>query len=163
MVVAGGPWAAGRGRPGRGEPGRADGRVVVVVDHRGAPASAARLRLAGGRLIWVTETGLATWDLESGVPARHDLQAEKLAAAAAAPAERVYQYSLIDLSPERAAIEGFHVDENEYHLGLVTWAGEEKPAYRVMQRLLRGESPEGGEEDVSPHAGETPERMERSA
>lgn len=52
----------------------------------------------------------------------------RLREAAAAPVERVYWYSLIDLDPQRAAIEGFHVDENEYHLGLVRHDGSRKPA-----------------------------------
>ncbi len=86
--------------------------------------------------IWITETGLATWNLQKEQIARHELQVEMLEAAIAAPAERVYWYSAIDLAPERAAIEGFHVDENEYHLGLVTYAGQEKPAYQRLKELL---------------------------
>jgi CDP-paratose 2-epimerase len=91
---------------------------------------------AGGRPIWVTETGLATCDHESGAPCRHDRQVEVLEAAARAPAERLYWYSLIDLDPAREAIEGFHVDENEYHMGLVTFAGERKPAFHRLRDLL---------------------------
>ncbi|MFU8814908.1 MAG: hypothetical protein ACNA7W_06165 [Pseudomonadales bacterium] len=99
---------------------------------------------ARGLPVWITETGLATWDLDRGVPARHRLQAERLITAAAAPAERVYWYSLLDLHPQRDAIEGFHVDENEYHLGLTTWDGIRKPAWWQMQRLLRdGAAPSG--------------------
>ena len=52
-----------------------------------------------------------------------------LEAAAAAPAERMYWYTLFDLDPNREAIEGFHVDENEYHMGLINHYGEKKPAY----------------------------------
>jgi CDP-paratose 2-epimerase len=95
-------------------------------------------RASRGLPIWVTETGLATWDPDRGVPARHDLQARRLVWASEAPAERVYWYSLVDLHPEREAIEGFHVDENEYHLGLSTWDGSRKPAWWRMQRLVRG-------------------------
>lgn len=94
-----------------------------------------------GRPVWVTETGLATWDLARGRPARFDLQVERLREAAAAPAPRVYWYSLIDLDPAREAIEGFHVDENEYHLGLVTHDGERKPAFDAFRSLLAGDSP----------------------
>jgi CDP-paratose 2-epimerase len=93
---------------------------------------------AGGRPVWITETGLATCEVHSGSPCRHDLQVEKLLDAAEAPAERVYWYCLTDLHPARDAIEGFHVDENEYHMGLVTWTGEPKPAYHTMKRLLAG-------------------------
>ena len=101
-----------------------DEKVAYLRDH------------AGGRPIWITETGLATWDLASHRPAKHDLQASLLERAAEAPAERVYWYSLIDLDPKRAAIEGFHVDENEYHLGLTTAGGERKPAWYRMKELL---------------------------
>jgi CDP-paratose 2-epimerase len=90
-----------------------------------------------GLPIWITETGLATWDLDRGEEARHRLQEERLTLAAAAPAERVYWYSLLDLHPDRDAIEGFHVDENEYHLGLSTWKGTRKPAWRLMRQLIR--------------------------
>lgn len=89
-----------------------------------------------GRPVWITETGLATWDVQTLAAGRHDLQTQMLEKAAAAPAERVYWYSLIDLEPSRDAIEGFHVDENEYHLGLATFAGVKKPAYERFRQLL---------------------------
>ncbi|MEX2494447.1 MAG: hypothetical protein WD448_00080 [Woeseia sp.] len=89
-----------------------------------------------GKPVWVTETGLATWDLDNATPARHDLQCQRLRKAAAAPAERVYWYSLVDLDPRRSAIEGFHVDENEYHMGLTTYDGERKPAWWTLKELL---------------------------
>ncbi len=89
-----------------------------------------------GRPVWVTETGLATWDLSEARPAKHALQVKMLEDAASAPTERVYWYCLLDLHPERAAIEGFHVDENEYHLGLVTHEGDLKPAYHRFKELL---------------------------
>lgn len=94
-----------------------------------------------GRPVWVTETGLATWDLEAEVPARFEMQCSNLERAAAAPAERVYWYSLIDLDPRREAIEGFHVDENEYHMGLVTFDGVRKDAFYRMKDLLAGVVP----------------------
>jgi CDP-paratose 2-epimerase len=88
------------------------------------------------RPIWITETGLATWDLSRHRPAKHDLQVQMLEEAAAAPADRVYWYSLIDLDPQREAIEGFHVDENEYHMGLVTFEGARKDAFYRFKELL---------------------------
>lgn len=93
---------------------------------------------AEGRPVWITETGLATWDPNVGACARHETQVEMLDAAARAPAERVYWYSLLDLDPARPAIEGFHVDENEYHLGLVTHDETPKPAFEHFRRLLLG-------------------------
>jgi CDP-paratose 2-epimerase len=92
-----------------------------------------------GKPVWVTETGLATWDLALGREAKYELQADALTTAAAAPADRVYWYSLIDLDTHRQAIEGFHVDENEYHMGLMKHDGYRKTAYTTMQRLLGAE------------------------
>lgn len=97
---------------------------------------------AGGAAIWVTETGLATWDLNERCEGRLWMQAQMLRAAAAAPAHRLYWYSLIDLDPAREAIEGFHVDENEYHLGLVRWDGSKKPAWYEMRKLLQADRPD---------------------
>ena len=91
---------------------------------------------AGGRPIWITETGLATWDMNTEREGRYDLQVRMLDRAAAAPAERTYWYCALDLPPDREAIEGFHVDENEYHLGLVTASGRRKPAYDHLRTLL---------------------------
>lgn len=91
---------------------------------------------AKGRPIWITETGLATWDMTTEQPGRYQLQGTMLEQAAAAPVERVYWYCAIDLAPDRDAIEGFHVDENEYHLGLVTYTGQKKLAYYRLQELL---------------------------
>lgn len=94
-----------------------------------------------GKPIWVTETGLATWDLAKRCENHLHTQTEMLAAAAAAPAERIYWYSLVDLDPRRPAIEGFHVDENEYHLGLVKFDGRRKPAFYHMQALMHSPLP----------------------
>jgi CDP-paratose 2-epimerase len=92
---------------------------------------------AGRRPIWVTETGLATWDFASNHTGKFDLQCQMLReAATSCPAERLYWYSLIDLDPARDAIEGFHVDENEYHMGLVSIEGKRKPAFDAFMQLL---------------------------
>jgi CDP-paratose 2-epimerase len=93
-----------------------------------------------GKPIWITGTGLATWDVHAERRGRYRLQAELLHKAAQAPAERVYWHSLLDLDPARDAIEGFHVDESEYHLGLVSWDGDRKPAWGIMKHLLADES-----------------------
>lgn len=93
---------------------------------------------AKGRPIWITETGFATWDRHHDRPAHHLRQVEALDAAVQAPVERLYWYSLVDLHPDREAIEDFHVDEHEYHLGLVTYDGVKKPAYERLRELVRG-------------------------
>ena len=95
---------------------------------------------AHGRPVWITETGVATWDLALRRMAKYELQVQMLRQAAVAPAERVYWYQMIDLDPAREAIEGFHVDENEYHMGLLTHEGSPKHAFATMQDLLN-ESP----------------------
>ena len=77
--------------------------------------------------------------LESVMPTTRIVRAAARAASGGAKveAERLYWYSLIELDPARPAIEGFHVDEHEYHLGLVTWNGCRKPAFNTMHGLLR--------------------------
>jgi CDP-paratose 2-epimerase len=102
-----------------------DAKIAYVAEH------------SGGRPVWVTETGLATWDLALQRVSKYELQVQMLQEAARAAADRVYWYSLIDLDPNREAIEGFHVDENEYHLGLVTFDGTRKPAFDLMKDLMR--------------------------
>ncbi len=95
--------------------------------------------IAAPRPIWITETGLATWNRARARIGRHRLQQRMLATAARAPAERVYWYSLIDLAPERPAIEqteGDWQDPYEYHMGLVTHDGRRKPAFAQFQALL---------------------------
>ena len=89
--------------------------------------------------VWITETGIATWDLALSRTGKEDLQVHRLNKAVGAPVPRVYWYSLIDLSAERDAIEGFHVDENEYHMGLVTSDGRKKPSFARFKQLIAGE------------------------
>jgi CDP-paratose 2-epimerase len=96
----------------------------------------------GGRPVWVTETGLATWDLALHRESKYELQVAMLEDAAyTCLAERVYWYSLIDLDPAREAIEGLHVDENEYHMGLITHDGRKKHAYERMKEIVASASP----------------------
>jgi CDP-paratose 2-epimerase len=92
---------------------------------------------AGGKPVWVTETGLATWDLARRCDAKHELQRRMMRDLVRANGERFYFYSLLDLDPNREAIEGFHVDENEYHMGLITHDGACKPAWFDLADLLR--------------------------
>ena len=128
--------------PGMWWPDRA--AWTLPRDFRGGwPATMTQLRRHAAtadrpdRPCWVTETGFATFDFETNAPGLHDRQCAMLRDAAAAPAERVYWYSVEDLDPRRDAVEGFHVEEPEYHLGLVTFAGERKPSWDLMRDLLR--------------------------
>jgi CDP-paratose 2-epimerase len=107
---------------------------------RGWDERIARVRGHGeGKPIWITETGLATWDVQGERTGRYRLQAELLRQAALVPAERVYWHGMLDLDPARDAAMGYHVDENEYHLGLLSWDGGRKPAWGIMKHLLADE------------------------
>jgi CDP-paratose 2-epimerase len=107
---------------------------------RGWAEKIARARAhCDGKSIWVTETGLATWEAQGARTGRYRLQAELLRQAAQAPAERVYWHGLLDLDPARDATMGYHVDENEYHLGVVAWDGGRKPAWGILKHLLADE------------------------
>jgi len=76
--------------------------------------------------VWVTETGHSTW--------RHDefRQAQAFVEAMEAPAERVYWYGMQDLNPAESTIDGFHVDEREYHFGVKHANGCLKLLYRLL-------------------------------
>lgn len=74
--------------------------------------------------IWITEAGYSTW--------RHDekVQIEKFLDVIKAPVNRVYWYSLQDLSKKRPTVDGLHSDEREYHFGLIDQNGCQKLLYR---------------------------------
>lgn len=91
-------------------------RVREVLDARNHPGP-----------VWITETGHSTWNYDAAAQSRRLLEAME------ARVERVYWYGLSDLSPDRAALEGFHTDERDYHFGLTTDAGEPKTLARLWQ------------------------------
>ncbi len=92
---------------------------------------------AEGLPVWITETGYATFDLASHQTAFHREQSEALQAVAQAEAPRIYWYALQDLHPSRSAIEGDHVEELEYHLGLFDHTGQPKPALEAFRTLMQ--------------------------
>ena len=75
--------------------------------------------------IWITETGYSTWNFDERK------QLENFVKVLDVPAERVYWYSLKDIPVEISTVDGFHVDEREYHFGLKTADGREKLLYRL--------------------------------
>ncbi|MFW5760989.1 MAG: GDP-mannose 4,6-dehydratase [Cyclobacteriaceae bacterium] len=77
--------------------------------------------------IWITEAGYSTW--------QHDelKQMEKFMEILQAPATRIYWYSLHDLNPDRDTVDGFHLDDREYHFGLKKVDGKPKLLYRMWQ------------------------------
>jgi CDP-paratose 2-epimerase len=99
--------------------------------------------------IWVTETGFATCQENSGLPNGHEQQCKWLFNAIFAPAERLYWYCVRDMSYRHPCIEmtedGGRIDHREYHLGLTTAAGKRKPAWQLLWRLMH----DGLEEAVS--------------
>jgi CDP-paratose 2-epimerase len=79
-----------------------------------------------GAELWITETGHSTW--------RNDefQQLGLFSEALKSRVERVYWYSLEDLSPERDTVDGFHTDEREYHFGLHSCSGRPKLLARAL-------------------------------
>ncbi len=90
------------------------GRVREVVRRHGSKAE-----------VWITETGFST--------RRHDerQQVREFVRAAEADVERVYWYSAYDLNPELPTVDGFHLDERDYHFGLKRTDGTPKLLYRL--------------------------------
>jgi CDP-paratose 2-epimerase len=78
--------------------------------------------------IWVTEAGFSTWRHDEAQQARELLQAMR------ADADRLYWYSLQDLTAEDTTQQGFHVDERHYHMGLFHEDGTPKLAARCLAR-----------------------------
>ncbi|KAA9345578.1 SDR family NAD(P)-dependent oxidoreductase [Adhaeribacter soli] len=75
--------------------------------------------------VWITEAGFSTW--------QHDeyRQLLEFRNALEAKVEKVYWYGVQDLSPEKPATGGFHVDEREYFFGLKKTDGSPKLLYRL--------------------------------
>ena len=75
--------------------------------------------------IWITETGYSTW--------RHDerVQVEKFLDVLDVPVSRVYWYALRDLPRERATVDGFHMDDREYHFGLMDEKNRKKLLFNL--------------------------------
>lgn len=94
-----------------------------------------------GRPVWVTETGYATCEGNSPRPAGFEEQANRVLDAIRAPAERLYWYSVRDMSYDCPCIEmtedGGRIDYREYHLGLSTWNGQRKFSWHLLHQLLR--------------------------
>jgi len=79
--------------------------------------------------IWVTEAGFSTW--------QHDekQQLQEFIKAANCSADRVYWYSLYDLSPSLPTVDGFHMDDREYFFGLKSHHGKPKLLFRMLEML----------------------------
>ncbi|WP_157494131.1 GDP-mannose 4,6-dehydratase [Fulvivirga imtechensis] len=77
--------------------------------------------------IWITEAGFSTWQYDE------KQQLQEFIKVINSSATRVYWYSLYDLCPSRSTVDGFHLDEREYHFGLKDYKGKPKLLYRMME------------------------------
>lgn len=81
----------------------------------------------GRQKIWITEVGYSDWQQDERQ------QVKKFKDILDAPVDRAYWYCLNDLDPERSTVDGFHVDDREYHFGMVDKAGTPKLLYRLLK------------------------------
>jgi CDP-paratose 2-epimerase len=84
-------------------------------------------RYDGKQDIWITEAGYSTWQRDE------QRQVKEFAKVLETPVERVYWYCLNDLDPDKPTVDGFHVDDREYHFGMVNNAGRPKLLYRLLK------------------------------
>ncbi|GGB79441.1 NAD-dependent dehydratase [Dyadobacter sediminis] len=76
--------------------------------------------------IWITEAGFSTWQKNERKQVKEFIQALE------ADAERMYWYSLEDLSAELPAVDRFHLDEREYAFGMKNQNGSPKLLYTLL-------------------------------
>lgn len=76
--------------------------------------------------LWITEAGFSTWQ-------KNELrQVKEFIEATNAKTERVYWYSLKDLSTNSTAKTGYHLDEREYYFGMKAADGAPKLLYTLL-------------------------------
>lgn len=130
-----------------------------TFDHswEGWPANTSKMRDVLSELglpseLWITEVGFSTW--------RHDerQQVREFVEAIDADAERVYWYSVQDLDPSQPTLDGFHLDERDYHFGLRRADGTPKLLFRLWANGLDAvrEAAWIGEQPRAPRNGERP-------
>lgn len=81
----------------------------------------------GNQEVWITETGFSTWQYDEQRQVREFLNALE------APVKRMYWYSINDLNPQLPTVDGFHIDEREYHFGLINKNDNQKLLYRLLE------------------------------
>jgi CDP-paratose 2-epimerase len=81
----------------------------------------------GKQEVWITEAGFSTWQYDE------QKQLKEFINALEAPVKRMYWYSINDLNPQLSTVEGFHLDEREYHFGLITKHENQKLLYRLLE------------------------------
>jgi CDP-paratose 2-epimerase len=76
--------------------------------------------------IWITEAGFSTWQKNE------KKQVKEFISALGAEADRMYWYSLEDLSAELPAVDRLHLDEREYCFGMKNQDGSPKLLYTLL-------------------------------
>ncbi|MEX2346685.1 MAG: GDP-mannose 4,6-dehydratase [Balneolaceae bacterium] len=76
--------------------------------------------------IWITEAGYSTWQHDENRQLKEFIKAAEL------QVPRIYWYSLYDLDPDVATVDGFHVDERSYYFGLKKNDGTPKLLYKKL-------------------------------
>lgn len=76
--------------------------------------------------VWITEAGFSTWQKNERRQVKEFMQAVN------AKAERVYWYSLTDLSAQASGKTGYHLDEREYFFGMKAADGAPKLLYTLL-------------------------------
>jgi CDP-paratose 2-epimerase len=81
----------------------------------------------GNQEVWITEAGFSTWQFDEQKQVREFINALET------PAKRMYWYSINDLNPRLPTVDGFHLDEREYHFGLISKNENRKLLYRLLE------------------------------
>jgi CDP-paratose 2-epimerase len=81
----------------------------------------------GDQKIWITEAGFSTWQYDE------QRQVEEFIKLTELNVERFYWYSLKDLDPAIPTLDGFHLDEREYHFGMKKNNHSSKLIYQMLE------------------------------
>jgi CDP-paratose 2-epimerase len=116
------------GFPGSFDPGELDWNTKVdqvrrILHHHRKEAE-----------VWITEAGFSTWQYDE------KRQVVEFLKAIGSDADRVYWYSLFDLSPDQPTVDGFHMDEREYFFGAISHKGQPKLITRFLEQNERRHS-----------------------
>ena len=77
--------------------------------------------------VWLTEAGYSTWQHNE------KKQVEEFLKVLETSAERAYWYTMFDLAPNYDTVDGFHLDEREYHFGIKHNNGQPKLLHSLWE------------------------------
>ena len=86
--------------------------------------------------LWITECGFSTWQYNELK------QVEEFKKLLSLPVKRVYWYTLFDLQAEMDTMDGFHLDEREYHFGIKKENGTPKLLHTLWKDYGTEQIPE---------------------